>query len=172
MLHRSKTIMNLDDSQKATVRTWIEAGAQPAEIQKRIGEEFGVSLTYMEVRFLLADLDLKPKDQDVPPDPAVAALQKKEAEQTAAAPGGMDDQGPGPEGSSTGGVSLSVDRVTRAGSVVSGQVTFSDGKRAEWYLDQMGRLGLAPAEKGYKPSQADVMDFQTALQNELAKQGF
>jgi len=38
-------------------------------------------------------------------------------------------------------------------------------------LDQAGRLGLAPVEKGYKPSQADLQDFQLALQGELQKLG-
>jgi hypothetical protein len=152
--------MNLDETQKAKVREWIDAGLQPAEIQKQLGEELGVKLTYMEVRFLLADLELQPKDKDVPPDP-LQAQAKKEKEAEAAgeeAPGG-------------GGVSLSVDQVTRPGAIVSGGVTFSDGKTAEWYLDQTGRLGLAPAEKGYKPSEEDVMDFQAALQQELTKFG-
>jgi hypothetical protein len=56
--------------------------------------------------------------------------------------------------------------------VASGKVTFSDGKRAEWYLDQMGRLGLAPMEKGYRPSQTDLVSFQTELQTELARLGY
>ena len=71
-----------------------------------------------------------------------------------------------------GGVSVAVYLVPRPGSLVSGKVKFSDGKAAEWYLDQMGRLGLAPKEQGYKPSQEDLMEFQTELQNELAKLGF
>jgi len=119
----------------------------------------------MEVRFLLADLDLRPQDKEAPLDPVVAKG-AREGEATGEGPKG------GAEGGGSGGVSLMVDQVTRAGAVVSGRVTFSDGKRAEWHLDQMGRLGLVPAEKGYKPSQSDVMDFQVALQNELAKLGF
>lgn len=152
--------MNLDEPQQAKVREWIGAGMQPAEIQKRLAEELGVRLTYMEVRFLLADMALKPQDKELPPDPLLT--QPKD---------GADDEGDG-GAPSKGGVSLTVDQVTRAGAVVSGDVTFSDGKKAEWYLDQMGRLGLAPSEKGYKPSQADLMDFQSALQQELAKFGF
>lgn len=157
--------MNLDETQKTKVREWIGAGLQPAEIQKRLGEELGLRMTYMDVRFLLADLELQPQDKEVPVDPLLAA---EEAEAKKA----QDPNQPADEADRHGGVSLSVDQVTRAGAVVSGRVTFSDGKTAEWYLDQMGRLGLAPSEKGYKPSQSDVMDFQVALQNELAKQGF
>jgi hypothetical protein len=35
----------------------------------------------------------------------------------------------------------------------------------------MGRLGLAAEEDGYKPPEADVMDFQNKLQQELSKLG-
>jgi hypothetical protein len=128
-------------------------------VQKRLSAECGLQLTYMEVRFLLADLDLKPQDKELPADPILKSG-------AAAAPAASPKEG-GP-----GGVSITVDQVTRAGAVVSGHVTFSDGKKAEWYLDQMGRLGLAPQERGYKPPQADLVDFQAALQSELAKLGF
>ena len=63
--------MNLEESQKTKVREWIQAGLQPAEIQQRLVEEFGVRLTYMEIRFLLTDLQLQPKDKEFPPDPAL-----------------------------------------------------------------------------------------------------
>jgi hypothetical protein len=56
--------------------------------------------------------------------------------------------------------------------MVSGKAKFSDGKTAEWFLDQAGRLGLAPSEKGYKPPAADLQEFQIALQSELQKLGF
>jgi hypothetical protein len=152
--------MNLEEPQKAKVREWVGAGLQPAQIQQRLVEEFGVQLTYMEIRFLLADLQLQPKDKEVPPDPALQVKPKEPTNATEQPPAGAAP-----------GVSITVDQLTRPGSVVSGRVTFSDGKRAEWYLDQMGRLGLVPAEKNYKPSQSDVMDFQVALQSELAKLG-
>jgi hypothetical protein len=66
---------------------------------------------------------------------------------------------------------VGVDTVTRPGFMMSGKVTFSDGQKAAWYIDQYGRPGLAPETPGYRPSQADVMDFQAALESELAKSG-
>jgi hypothetical protein len=69
-------------------------------------------------------------------------------------------------------VAVTVDQITRPGAIVSGKVTFSDGKLADWYLDQTGRLGVVPKEQGYKPSQTDVQDFQLALQQEVAKLGY
>jgi hypothetical protein len=65
-----------------------------------------------------------------------------------------------------------VDHLAKPGAIVSGQVTFSDGQTADWYLDQTGRLGVAPKVTGYKPTAADVQQFQAALQAELAKLGF
>ncbi len=67
---------------------------------------------------------------------------------------------------------MSVDQIAKPGAVVSGKVTFSDGQTADWYLDQTGRLGVVPKTAGYKPSPADVQDFQLALQQEVAKLGY
>src|ERR1041385_7518083 len=58
--------MNLDDAQKRTVADWIAQGQQLSEIQKRLADELGVHLTYMEVRFLVDDLKLTPKDAERP----------------------------------------------------------------------------------------------------------
>jgi len=81
---------------------------------------------------------------------------------------------PGDEASlpPTGGVSVSVDQLTKPGAMISGKVTFSDGQVADWYLDQTGRLGVVPKQAGYKPTAADVQDFQAALQQEIARLGF
>ena len=64
-----------------------------------------------------------------------------------------------------------MDQLARPGAVVSGKVTFSDGTRAEWHLDQMGRLGLVPEKQGYRPPASDVQQFQMALDAELNKMG-
>ena len=157
--------MNLDEAQRQRVTAWVLQGAKLSEIQTRLAAEFGIKMTYMEVRFLVDDLKLTPKDPE-PPKPAapVSAPAKPAAEKPApplsAAPG------------ASGGVSVTVDQIARPGTVVSGKVTFSDGQQAEWHLDQTGRLGVAPKQRGYKPTAADVQQFQIALQNELAKMGF
>ena len=158
--------MNLDETQKKRVKEWIEEGLKLSEIQDKLNSEFGFRMTYMEVRFLIDDLGVKLKDKPVEvPAPPPAATPAAGTTPAGAAP-------PEEDGLAGGGVSVTVDQVTRPGSLVSGKVKFSDGKSAEWYLDQMGRLGLAPKEQGYKPSQEDLLEFQTELQNELAKLGF
>jgi hypothetical protein len=157
--------MNLDEAQRQRVTAWILEGAKLSEIQNRLLSEFGLKFTYMEVRLLVDDLKLTPKDPELPkvvppPDavPAKLTVEKK----------------PAPEGTlpAPGGVSVSVDQLAKPGAIVSGKVTFSDGQQADWYLDQTGRLGVVPKQTGYKPSAADVQQFQTVLQNEIAKLGF
>jgi hypothetical protein len=153
--------MNLDETQRQTVSKWISEGAKLSEIQNRLLSEFKLKFTYMEVRFLVDDLKLTPHDPE-PPKPAAPPVE-------AAKPGAKLSPEPAP---AMGNVSVSVDQLTKPGAMISGKVTFSDGQTADWYLDQTGRLGVVPKQAGYKPSAADVQDFQTALQTEIAKLGF
>jgi len=160
--------MSLDEAQKSKVKEWVAQGMKLADIQKQLDAEFGLRLTYMEVRFLVDDLKVVPKDVD-PPKPAVLppATPPPVAEAAAVAPE------PEPELPGAGGrVSVTVDQLARPGAIVSGKVTFSDGQTAEWYLDQTGRLGLSPKTPGYRPPASDVQQFQMALEAELSKLGF
>jgi hypothetical protein len=162
--------MTLTDAQKSEVSRWIAQGAKIAEIQTRLGSELGVRLTYMEVRFLVDDLKLTPIDPEPPkaPEPAPASSTGNPSP----APAPAKPVAPEPLPATGGSVSVSVDQIARPGALVSGKVTFSDGQKAAWTLDQAGRLGLAADQKGYRPTPADVEQFQIALQNELAKAGF
>src|SRR5881396_2183274 len=58
--------MNLDDAQKKKVTEWIAQGLKLSDIQKRLGDELGLRLTYMETRLLVDDLKLTPKDTERP----------------------------------------------------------------------------------------------------------
>jgi hypothetical protein len=153
--------MNLDENQRQRVTAWILQGAKLSEIQSRLAEEFGLRLTYMEVRLLVDDLKLTPKD----PEPPKTAELPPVATPKTATPSAEPP-------SATGKVSVTVDQLTRPGAVVSGKVTFSDSQTAEWYLDQTGRLGVVPKQQGYKPSAADVQQFQMALEKEISRMGF
>jgi hypothetical protein len=121
------------------------------------------------------DLKLMPKDP--PPSKMDNPLSSPPATAGSTLPGGNNGleektghASPAPLGG-TGKVSVAVDTVTRPGALVSGNVTFSDGQSAVWYLDQMGRLGLGPKQAGYKPSAADLQTFQQTLETELSKLG-
>lgn len=150
--------MQLADDQRAKVAAWVAEGASLSEVQRRLKEECAVSLTYMEVRFLVDDLKLELKEQP---------RQSEAAERLAAA----KSQGEGERaGDQPGGVRVTMDAITKPQALASGKVTFSDGESAEWMLDHSGRLGLNPSKPGYRPAQSDIMAFQQELQK-LA-QGF
>lgn len=165
--------MNLDEGQRRQVAEWIEQGAKLSEVQTRISKEFGISMTYMDVRFLIDDLKLKPKDVQPAAPVSIAAATQPAGPAPAKAPASAPaPASTGNEQQIGGSVSVSVDQIARPGAVVSGRVTFSDGKGGAWLIDQMGRPGLIPDQQGYRPSQADIAEFQMQLQDELAKMGF
>lgn len=158
--------MELSDEQKQQVASWVGAGEGLAEIQRRIESEFGIQMTYMDVRFLVDDLELDLVDKETV---SASDVTKEPAPKPGAAAAGeaeLVDDGP------IGGVKVELDAVMRPGSMVSGTVTFSDGETMGWQVDEMGRLGLIPGPtEGYRPSEADIMDFQAALETELRKKG-
>ena len=120
-------------------------------------------MTYMDVRFLVDDLNLDLIDEE--DEEAADADEHSDA----------DDRAPSPEDSlddSAGGVQVELDTVTPPGAMASGSVTFSDGQHKKWTLDQFGRLGLTGGEEAYKPSDEDVMEFQKQLDSALRGKGF
>jgi len=162
--------MNLTEEQRQRVAAWIAQGAKLGEIQNRLASELGIKLTYMETRFLVDDLKLVPKDPEPPKAAEPAAGKTPLATKPVPEEEAEGDEASLPPGG--GKVSVTVDQVMRPGAIVSGKVKFSDGQTADWYLDQMGRLGVVPKQQGYKPSQADVQDFQMALQQEMSRAGY
>lgn len=149
----------LTEEGKKEVARWIDEGLGLSEVQKRLAEEHGLTLTYMETRFLVDDLELALQDPDEP-EPLIADAAIVDGEE------GLEATK-----AESSGVSVEVDKVVRPGTLASGAVTFSDGVSLQWHLDQMHRLGISPKE-GYQPSEEDLIVFQEQLQIELSKAGF
>ncbi len=63
----------LTPEQKAAVAAWLAAGDNLSAVQKKLREQFGLALTYMDVRFLVDDLNLQIKDPPPKPEPAKPA---------------------------------------------------------------------------------------------------
>ncbi len=154
----------LSPEQKNLIAAKVNEGATLSDIQKFIKNELGVSMTYMDVRFLVDDLDLTLQDKT-----PVAPVAETPSE--SASPGESPAETPAPQ-PGAGKVSISVDPVQKPGVALGGSVTFSDGKTGQWQLDGYGQLGFVPPEPGYKPSPEDVRDFQAALQGELQRAGY
>ena len=173
--------MKLNDSQMKQVAAWFAAGERLSDIQRRIAEEFGVEMTYLDVRLLVADL----------PQPSEESNDAPAADSAAATSGGGGDASKPdaavpeheiPDGDdgcadaaedepASGTVSVSLSPIAIPGTIAAGSVTFSDGKSGKWYLDDMGRLGLAELPEGYRPPPSDGADFQRQVVSLLRSKG-
>ena len=58
----------LTEEQKADVAKWFAAGASLDEIQKRMKTEFGVHMTYLDLRLMVADLPQPVETEPAAPD--------------------------------------------------------------------------------------------------------
>ncbi len=150
----------LSDNEKESIHQWAADGADMAGVQQLLKSELGHHLTYMDTRFLALDLGLEfpsPK-----PEP------EEEKSQTPVADSPIVDAGNAPgEPGAQDGFSLDVDQIARPGAVISGRVTFSDGEKALWLIDEMGRPSLDSDTPGYRPGEADLAKFQSALQEAI-----
>jgi len=178
----------LSQEQLATVAGWFAAGASLDEIQKRIQSEFGVHLTYLDVRLMVAELPQPVEPETTPKEPPTVDLEAESAEA-----GPMDEEGaygaeamagaddmpkaegdiPGAEGEPppAGELEVAVDPLAPPGCIACGSVTFGDGTVGKWMLDQMGRLGLSGLPEGYRPSPKDSAQFQPKLVSALRARG-
>ena len=75
--------MELSDAQKAAVTKWIQEGRSLADVQRSLREDLEISMTYMDVRFLVDDLDIEVANKE----PELPELSESEAaEDTTAEP--------------------------------------------------------------------------------------
>ena len=145
--------MTLTPEQKQTVATWVETGDNLSTVQRKLSEQFKISMTYMDVRFLVDDLGLELKNaapkvdttdvsktaatKPAAPSPSAPPAKKgfldKLKEKVGVGGGDDEDELPAdmadaadamPAPPATGGVVVELDRIVRPGAVVSGTVTF------------------------------------------------
>jgi hypothetical protein len=158
--------MELSDAQKAAVTQWIQEGRSLADVQRLLREVYEISMTYMDLRFLVDDLDIAVVEEEA----EVIEAPEAEAEEgaiTEPAEAELVDAG------TNGAVTVDVDAIMRPGSLVSGTVIFSDGVSLGWQLSAAGQLGLVPGDDPeYRPSPEDVQSFQSQLEEVLRKKGF
>lgn len=131
----------LSEDQIAAIKSWAADGAQLPEIQKKITEDFKLTVTYMDTRFAILDLGIElvePKKEQPAPEITEAPVV-------------------------TGKTTVTMDSIAVSGTMVSGRVVFSDGETALWSLDETGRPSLDPAKPDYQPIQEDIVEFQTQL---------
>ena len=153
----------------------LQSGESLSDIQRMVNEKFSVHMTYMDIRILASELeciDWKSLDPRAQAE-AKRAEEAKKAEadipenpdENAAAP----DAGTTPDAAAPAGKTVvELSKLARPGMMLSGTVKFASGSTAEWYVDQLGRLGLENL-KGEKPTPEDIEAFQIELENVARK---
>ncbi|MEG1480379.1 MAG: hypothetical protein RSD41_05185 [Kiritimatiellia bacterium] len=157
--------MQLTAEQIKTVKAWLTNGATLSDVQNNLRSEFNLHPTFLDVRMLVMEIGapLIDKVAQVDADDVTKAklTPKKSDVPTAPAPA-----------SPASGVTITVDTLQLNGNLVSGNVIFTDGVKARWFFDSMGRFGFEPELPGYKPTPEDSKLFQTQLQQELSTRGY
>ena len=139
------------------VREWAANGVDLNGIQKNLVAEYGVHLTYMDVRFLLLDhgIEISTAPQQTPaPKPA----------EPAAAP---EAPAPAPVDAVPGKPKVTLDDLQLPGALISGKVEFPSGTRGAWMIDQMGRF--AWNDLSGTPTQEELQAFQFELTQLLSR---
>lgn len=145
-------LMNPEE-RKAFVAAKLNEGRSLSDVQKLLAEQ-GVSMTYLDLRMLAADLEVNWKKQDPKAEPKPPADAKAADAKAADTLGKKKTQ-------------VSVSKLVRPGAAMSGDVTFASGAKAEWFVDSYGRLGLNPTAGSAKPTEDDIREFQLELQRKL-----
>jgi len=173
--------MTLTPEQMKAVSEWVAAGDNLYAVQKKLADQLKISMTYMDVRFLVDDLNLQLKDpepkadaSDVSKGPAAKPAAEKKGfiekakEKLGLGDGDADAEEAAPPPS---GVRVTVDKVSlNPNAMASGTVAFSDGVTGRWIVDLQGRPGIVDvSQPGYRPSPAEAQAFMQELS--LALQG-
>ena len=169
--------MTLTPEQKEAVATWAAAGDNLSTIQGKLTAQFKISIRYMDLRFLLDDLNVQLKDaapkkdtllQSAPQPPPGAA---PEAAEDGDLPPEVPDEA-APAGG--GGVTVAVDKVTLIpGALASGTMTFANGVTGKWIVDNQGRPGITDVSRpDFRPSAAEAQAFMQELSRVLQQRGF
>ena len=154
----------------------LQNGKSLSEIQKLVNEKFALHMTYMEIRILASELESVDWKALDPRAQAEAAKRAKEEAKKASvgteAGGDVTETTEGEAAAAPAGAAgktvVELSKLARPGMMLSGTVKFASGSTAEWYVDNMGRLGLENI-KGEKPTPEDIEAFQIELENVARK---
>lgn len=178
----------LTNDQIATIQQWAADGDQLNDIQKKMESEMELKLTYMDVRFLMLDLEITIRDIAAeeaakqaeldalnPIEHPVDADMAEMMEELSGIPEEPLDEAPpvtaqaNPPATGASSVTVTVDAIAKPGLMATGRVTFSDGQAGDWYIDDRG-LGIDPDNDDCAPTKSDIEAFQKELQRLMDSQ--
>ena len=138
----------LSPEQVQSIRDWAEEGLDLNAIQKRLHEDLGIKLTYMDTTVLLQDLDIHIRQ----PEPEPQAEQPAELSGATAPPASL-----------LGKTQVTVDEITPPHALMAGKILFRSGAQGVWDIDRTGRINW-DATLG-EPTADDLREFETELQS-------
>ncbi len=165
------SISQLSEDQKQQLHQWAQEGLQLNDLQKKMKEEFQMNITYMDTRFMATDLALEIKNLEEKPKKEAEPVPEETPESAppAAEKGSYTEDDLELLPPKISNVTVTIDEIVRPGALVSGKVVFSDGVKASWNLDEMGRLGLDAGDPNYQPSPEDIDAFQQELRQLMTR---
>jgi len=172
------------------IASQLNAGVSLSDVQTKLAQEYGVKMTYFELRMLAMGLAVDWEKQDKPkpaatPAPVVAAPQEaaaddddmvaaddfnaNDAEDTEAEPtdDDEDEEPDDDEAAADGETKIVLDETPHPGAALSGTAVFASGASGKWALSRNGRLGFEPDEGSKEPDENDWQLFQAELQKTL-----
>ena len=146
---------------KKIVASLLNKGVSLSDIQKQLQSEHQVRMTFLDLRMLASEIesvDWSKQKADVAAKKAEekAAEEAKKKEEAKA----LGDEDEPAEG--LGKTVVEVSKLTRPGAIANGSVKFASGAKADWIIDQYGRLGLDKPVG--EPTKDDIKEFQAELQ--------
>ena len=169
------------------IASQLNAGVSLSDVQTKLAQEYGVKMTYFELRMLAMGLAVDWEKQDKPkpaaaPAPVVAAAPQgavaaddgtdtandafdAEAEEPEAEPADdEEEETDDEEAAADGETKIVLDETPHPGAALSGTAVFASGASGKWALSRNGRLGFEPDEGSAEPDENDWQLFQAELQ--------
>lgn len=152
---------------KRVVALLLREGRSLSDIQKELQDKHEVKMTFLDLRLLAAEIEEIDwefqAEEEAKKEQEAKEAEKKEADDE------LETENIDDEDDIPGKTVVELSKLARPGAAMCGHVTFASGVKADWFIDQLGRLGL---EKNTgQPTPQDIQEFQIELQNALAGGG-
>ncbi len=152
----------LSPDQVQALRVWAEKGLDLNAIQKKLYEELGLKLTFMDTRFLLQDLEISISRPEPAQEMEMIPESVQESQASQADEFVSSSTPPDPL---LGKTQVTVDEITLPHALISGKVLFKSGAQGVWNIDRTGGINW-DASIG-EPTDDDLREFETELRTLL-----
>ncbi len=167
----------------------LNSGMSLSDVQKLLDSEFGIRMTYFELRMIASTLKIDWESQArkhrSAAQPAADLARQDgfsgtppESRRADAPMGGNalaeemengeeledSDDAEDLDDGRDGGTSITLDETPVPGAAMSGKVRFASGASGKWVMTRMGQLGISDMDEGSpEPTQEDIALFQQEL---------